>query len=317
MRPYEQRFPWKLDWNLLRSFMVVVEQRGISRAAEFLGLKQPTISSALKRLEESVGQKLIVRKPHEFRVTAAGKVLYAECSSIFGTISRLPSLMDIGVEEVRGHLSVAIASHVISSHFDDILHDFSVRHPKVTFSFTVAESQEIVASVAQNRISYGICLLGKIPAGLKASVLYRQYFGLFCGQKNSLFNKRDISISDLEGQPSVSFQTEAEDGPLEAVARLRVRARIASSWRGVSSNLHELRRMIIADIGIGALPLHVARRDVDLGRLRQLPPHDNLPLVNVYLVTNPSRRFSDAESAFLSACEEALAGVDMETRTYQ
>ena len=34
MKPYEQRFPWQLDWNLLRTFMVVVEQRGISRAAD-------------------------------------------------------------------------------------------------------------------------------------------------------------------------------------------------------------------------------------------------------------------------------------------
>lgn len=316
VRPYEQRFPWQLDWNLLRTFMVVVEQRGVSRAADFLGLKQPTISSALKRLEDTVGQKLIVRKPNEFKVTRAGQVLYSECSSIFGAISQLPSLMEIGGAELRGHLSVAIASHVISPHFDDLLHDFSKQHPKVTFSFTVAESEEIVARVAQNRISYGICLLHKIPAGLKADILYREYFGLFCGPQNRLFHQEDIALADLEGEPSVSFQTETEDGPLEPVARLRARAKIASGWRGVSSNLHELRRMIVADVGIGALPLHVAKRDVDLGRLRQLPPYDDLPLVNIYLLANPTRRYSDAEAAFLSSCEEALGRVEIDQRTY-
>ncbi|MCW9041804.1 MAG: LysR family transcriptional regulator [Pseudopelagicola sp.] len=316
LRPYEQRFPWQLDWNLLRTFMVVVEQRGLSRAADFLGLKQPTISSALKRLEDTVGQKLIVRKPNEFKVTRAGQVLYSECSSIFGTISQLPSLIEAGGEELRGHLSVAIASHVISPHFDDVLHDFSKCHPKVTFSFSVAESEEILARVAQGRISFGVCLLNKIPAGLKASILYREYFGLFCGPQNRLFDNKTIALSDLEGEPSVSFQTEAEDGPLEPVAKLRARAKIASGWRGVSSNLHELRRMIMADIGIGALPLHVAQRDVDLGRLRQLPPYDDLPLVNIYLVSNPSRRFSEAETAFLSACQEAIATIDLESRTY-
>lgn len=60
MKPCEHRFPWQLDWNLLRTFTVVVEQRGISRAADFLGRKQPTISAALKRLGEAVGQRLIV-----------------------------------------------------------------------------------------------------------------------------------------------------------------------------------------------------------------------------------------------------------------
>ena len=317
LKPYEQRFPWQLDWNLLRTFMVVVEQRGVSRAADFLGLKQPTISSALKRLEQSVGQRLLVRKPNEFKVTRTGQVLYSECSSIFGAISQLPSLMEAGGHELRGHLSVAIASHVISEHFDEVLHDFAALHPKVTFSFAVAESEEIVARVTQNRTSFGICLLNKVPAGAKASVLYREYFGLFCGPRHRLFDRKEIALSDLEGEPSVSFQTETDDGPLEPVARLRARARIATGWRGLSSNLHEVRRMIVADIGIGALPLHVAQRDVDLGRLRQLPPYEDLPLVNIYLVTNPARRLSNAEAAFLSLCDDALTEADLEERTYR
>ncbi len=317
MRPYEQRFPWQLDWNLLRTFMVVVEQRGISRAADFLGLKQPTISSALKRLEQATGHRLIIRKPNEFKVTREGQVLYSECSSIFGAVSQLPSLLQIGTEDLRGHLTIVTASHVISDHFDEVLHAFARRYPKVTFSFTVAESEEIVSRVTQNRASLGICLLHKIPPGLKAAVLYREFFGLFCGPRHRLFDRDQIALADLEDEPSVSFQTEADDGPLEPVARLRARAKIATGWRGVSSNLHELRRMIVADVGIGALPLHVARRDVDLGRLRQLPPYDNLPLVNIYLVTNPGRRLSDAETAFLAMCDTAINTVPLDERTYR
>lgn len=316
MKPHEQRFPWQLDWNLLRTFMVVVEQRGISRAADFLGLKQPTISLALQRLEHATERKLIIRKPNEFKVTRAGQLLYTECSTIFGTISQLPSLLDISGEELRGHISVAIASHVIADDFDAVLAAFAAAHPKVTFSFSVAESEEIVSRVSQNRTSLGICLLNTGPAGLKASVLYREYFGLFCGPRHRLFAAEQIGLEDLEGEPSVSFQTEADDGPLEPVARLRARAKIAAGWRGVSSNLHELRRMIIADIGIGALPLHVARRDVDAGRLRQLPPYDDLPLVNIYLLTNPARRLSDAEAGFLAEAGDMIRTVELQQRTY-
>ena len=317
MKPYEQRFPWQLDWNLLRTFMVVVEQRGISRAADFLGLKQPTISSALKRLEAAAGQRLIIRKPNEFRVTRAGQVLYSQCSSIFGMVSQLPSLLEIGGEDLRGHISIGITSHVISDHFDAALNSFTMRHPKVTFSFNVAESEEIVARVNQNRTSLGICLMHKKPAGLKAKILYREYFGLFCGPRHPLFDRPEIALADLEGEPSVSFQTEAEGGPLEPVAELRARAKIAAGWRGLSSNLHELRRMIVANVGIGALPLHVARRDVDLGRLRQLPPYDDLPLVNIYLLTNPARHLSDAEAAFLALCGDAITEANLDDRTYQ
>ena len=122
--PQHQRFPWKLDWNLLRTFMVVVEQGGISKAADFLGLKQPTVSAALKRLEQSTGKQLVIRKPNEFTITRPGQTLYTECANIFGTISQLPSLLDDDRAELRGHLSIAITSSVISEHFDAILSNF-------------------------------------------------------------------------------------------------------------------------------------------------------------------------------------------------
>ena len=147
--PSHHRFPWNLDWNLLRTFMVVVEQRGISKAADFLGLKQPTISFALKRLEVITEQTLIIRKPNEFSVTRAGQVLYNECATIFGAVSQLPSLMDVDNSELRGHLAIAITSHVISEHFDEFLHKFSTAHPNVTYSFNVSESDDVETALCR------------------------------------------------------------------------------------------------------------------------------------------------------------------------
>ena len=111
IKPYEQRFPWNLDWNLLRTFMVVVDQGGITPAAHFLGLKQPTISAALKRLEDIIGRRLVNRSPKHFSVTPWGRVIYAEASSIFGAVAQLPDLMSALEEEVTGRISIAVASH--------------------------------------------------------------------------------------------------------------------------------------------------------------------------------------------------------------
>ncbi len=314
--PRQQRFPWNLDWNLLRTFMVVVEQGGISKAADFLGLKQPTVSAALKRLEQATGKHLVVRKPNEFTVTRPGQALYTECANIFGTISQLPSLLDENRTELRGHLSIAITSSVISEHFNDILSNFSKAHPYVTYSFSVHESEDVQTMVNQNRASFGICLLSKIPRNLNSVILYREFFGLYCGARHPLFNAKEINPKDLEDEPFVAFQTEAEGGPLNAISWLRARLGLATEWRGVSSSLNEIRRLIMANIGIGALPLHVAKQDVLAGKIRQLPPYDDLPMVNIYLITNPARRQSDAEAAFLTACKAELSAVDIEERTY-
>lgn len=316
LRPYEQRFPWNLDWNLLRTFMVVVEQQGVSKAADFLGLKQPTISSALKRLEDTTGHTLIERKPNRFRVTAAGEILYAECSTVFGTVSQLPALLDAKEEELSGHVSIVLASHVVSSHFDQVLERFAEQNPKVTYSLVVAESSEVVNRIRQNRASFGVCLLTKMPKNLEARILFREYFGLFCGPRHRLFHRDKISVSDLNGEASVSFQTEIEGGPLDSVARLREQVQLASGLRGVSSNLPEVRRMIIANIGIGALPVHVAERDVKLGQLRQLPPYKKLPAVDIYLLTNPRRKMSPPEECLLEQYSKLLKEEPLGQRTY-
>lgn len=316
LRPYEQRFPWTLDWNLLRTFMVVVEQGGVTRAATFLGLKQPTISSALKRLEESIGQRLVERKPNQFRVTRAGRVLYSECSTIFGSVSQIPALLQAGGEELTGHISMVTASHVVSPHVDGVLEAFARENPKVTFSVVVAESTEVVARIEQNRASLGICLLGAAPKSLDARVLYREYFALYCGPRHRLFAKPEIAMADLRDEASVSFQTELDGGPLDAVTRLRERARLAPGLRGVSANLPEIRRMIIANIGIGALPVHVAARDVKLGLLRQLPPANRLPAIDIFLLSNPRRKLAAAEAALLDRFHALVAQHPLAERTY-
>lgn len=316
LRPYENRFPWTLDWNLLRTFMVVVEQGGITRAATFLGLKQPTISSALKRLEDSIGLRLIERKPNSFRVTRAGRVLYSECSTIFGSVSRIPALLQTGGEEMTGHISIVTASHVVSPHADGVLEAFGRENPKVTFSVVVAESTEVVGMIEQNRVSFGICLLGAIPKGLDARVLYREYFALYCGPRHRLFKTPEITVADLRGEASVSFQTELDGGPLDAVTRLRERAQLAPGLRGVSANLPEIRRMIISNIGIGALPVHIAERDVKLGLLRQLPPVTRLPAIDIFLLSNPRRKLTDAEVALLDRFHALITRHPLAERTY-
>lgn len=316
LKPYEQRFPWKLDWNLLRTFMVVVDEGGITPAAHFLGLKQPTISAALKRLEDITGRKLINRSPKHFSVTPWGQMLYAEASTIFGAVAQLPDLMAGLEDEVTGQISIAVASHVVSPHFDAVLEGFNARYPKANFTISTMDSTEVVAHLQQNRVTFGVCLFQHHPVGLDARVLYREYFGFFCGPPHRLYGRKDIDISELRNEDAVSFQTDELDGPLFAVAQMRSRLGLRADLRGLSSSLTEVRRMIMANIGIGALPVHVASRDVGNGQLWQLPPYKSLPAVDIHVLTNARRSMNRAERALLDMLNAELDAVPLSDRTY-
>lgn len=75
--------------------------------------------------------------------------------------------------------------------------------------------------------------------------------------------------------------------------------------------------MIIAGLGIGPLPVHVAARDVRDGLLWQLPPYTDLPAIDVHVVWNPKAVKNRAEDLLLAALLEAIEATPMEERTYR
>jgi len=316
VRPYEQRFVWNLDWNLLRTFTVVVEQGGVTRAAEFMNVSQPTVSSALKRLESTLGQKLLDRRPGHFMLTAAGATLFEHARNAFGVISRIPDLVAASDSAVSGHVTIATTSHIVSSHYDQMLARFAQDYPDVTFTVTVTDSAEVVSRVRQNNASLGFCLLRSDETGLDSEILYRERFALYCGPSHRLFGRNDLDPDDLTGERAVSFQTEAENGPLFRVRQLRERAKLAPEPRAISANLLEVRRMIIAGLGIGALPEHVAREDVERGLMWPVFPEYELHETDVHVLTNPKRSFDGAERTFIRELRQMIAENRLDERTY-
>src|SRR6476469_6710360 len=66
-----------LDLELLRSFVSVVDSGGFTRAGERVHRTQSTVSQQIKRLEEDVGQPLLIRSGKDVTPTEAGERLLA------------------------------------------------------------------------------------------------------------------------------------------------------------------------------------------------------------------------------------------------
>jgi DNA-binding transcriptional LysR family regulator len=312
----KERLSRQLDWNLLRTFMVIVQEGSITRAAERLLLKQPSVSSALKRLETQLARQLIERGPSIFRVTPAGDLLYRECVEIYGSVSRLAVLLRDVHDEISGHITISLASHVVCPTFDEVLSRFHQEHPKVTYALEIDTSAVVVESVLQKRASLGICLVHDKDPRLPYLHLYREFFGFFCGPRHRFFGRSDLQLTDLRGEPNVSFKTDQLSDALRPVALLRERHDLQGPIIGTSSNLEEVRRMIIGGLGIGPLPLHVMTRDQEAGLLWRLPPYEDPPVIDIYMVYNPRAHLNRAERHFIEALQDAVAATPLEERTY-
>ena len=311
-----ERLARELDWNLLRTFMVVVQEGSVTGAAKRLYLRQPTISHALKRLETRLGKRLIERGPATFRVTPAGEVLYRECVEIYGNVARVAVLTRDIKDEITGHVRIAMASHVVSPIFDEVLSAFHVENPKATYEIEVDTSAEVTRAVAEKSASFGVCLVHRRSPRLDYKMIYREYFGFFCGPSHPLFGKERLKLEDLKGHAAVSFKTDQLADALRPVALLRAQHDIDDLVVGHSSHLEEVRRMIVAGLGIGPLPIHVVTRDLRDGLLWRLPPYEAPPAIDIYLVWNPHTHLNRAEEGLLAALRDAIDAKPLSDRTY-
>ena len=310
------RIAWDLDWNLLRTFMVIAQEKSITKAALFLKLKQPTISNALRRLETKLDCQLIERGPRNFKITHNGDALFQECKELFGTIGRLPNIINEPHENIQGHIKITLASHVVTPILDETLSEFHKLNPNATFSISVKGSQEVVNDIQEKQATLGICLLREPLEGLEKQLFYREYFSYFCGASHSLFGKKNITIDDLRGQQRVTFYTDNLGDVLHPLAVLRGKVHLSDTLTGVSNNLEEVRRMIMAGLGIGPLPIHVVERDIINGRLWRLLPDNPPTAIDVFTIQHPKAIFNSAEKEFLKMLNQKILATALIDRTY-
>lgn len=310
------KFVTNLDWNLLRTFVVIVEEGSITAAATRLLRRQPTVSVALGRLEACIGSRLIERGGGAFRLTAAGRALYRECTEIYGAVTRLEDLAQAATRELTGHVELLLASHVVTPILDRVLAEFHHRFPEVSFEITVETSRNVLQRVLEKSAPLGICLVDRRSPKLDFRMIYREYFGFFCGPSHPLYGRRDLDIDDLRGWAGVSFETDSMDDALRPVAAFRRAHGLDHNIIGRSTHLEEVRRLISCGLGIGPLPLHVVRKDIETGALWRLPPHDDPPAIDIFVVSNPASRLTRAEGRFLTALMAKIDAHPFAERTY-
>ncbi|MBN9274787.1 MAG: LysR family transcriptional regulator, partial [Mesorhizobium sp.] len=240
-----ERFAHNLDWNLLRTFVVVVEEGSITRAANRLLLQQPAVSMALKRLEQSVGHRLIDRSPGRFELTEAGERLHALCRDIFTAIVRLPEAMEPSGEDIAGHITIHAVSHALNPDWDRAIADFFRLHPRVTVGVTVETTTDVIRSVERGVATLGLSD-GIIPEGLDKAPFCFERYALYCGRGHRLFGRRDARLEDGRIDGFIGLQARSAP-PLRFVADLiaqgyvgevlasEVSALVGEPWNGRSS----------------------------------------------------------------------------------
>ena len=143
-----------LDLNLLKTFVAVAETGSLSNAAPRVGRSQSAVSMQMQRLEDMVGNQLLVRGPRTVTPNAIGEdfLIYAR---------RLLKLSDEAWASVTrpketGSVRLGVPDDYAAFLLPPVLSRFAEDHPLVTVELVCEQSTALVKTLAEGRLDLAI-----------------------------------------------------------------------------------------------------------------------------------------------------------------
>jgi len=123
-----------LDLDLVRTFLVVCEQRSFTRAGGRLGRSQSAISLQVRRLEEQLGQSLLSRDPRHVVPTEQGEAFLPQARRLLRLNDEI--LAGLAADDVEGEVRLGAPEDFATLHLPTVLGAFARSHPKVALTVT-------------------------------------------------------------------------------------------------------------------------------------------------------------------------------------
>ncbi len=265
------------------------------------------MSQALKRLEEQLDCVLIVRSGRRFDLTETGEEVLRIAADIYGDISRLGTVIESRHDDVVGKVRILTISGIQSVHYDEFLADFHESHPNVELEVEVMGTSDIISSLLQKTATVGVGLSRLPQPRLEQRVLFRERYGYFCGQRHRLFGQENLTLEQLAAEHFVSFTSDQLGGNLSPLTLFRDQQGFTGKIVASSTSFEEIHRLICAGFGIGCLPVHLVRQDVEQGLLWRLPPEEGVVDLDIRLLWNREQKMTQAERVFLESLQHLLS----------
>lgn len=118
----------------MRIFTRIVELGSFSRAAERLQLPRATVSNALKRLEQRLGVRLLLRTTRQVQVTSEGTLYYQRCVQLLGALEEADTLFSHQKLQPSGKVRIDMPHSLAREIVIPALGDFYQRYPDLTLA---------------------------------------------------------------------------------------------------------------------------------------------------------------------------------------
>lgn len=294
-----------METRYLRSFLKIAETGSITRAAESLGIAQPSLSQQLLRLEDEIGVNLFSRTARGVTLTDSGRLFQEHAR-------RLLRVVDTAVEDIR-HLNdepvgdvILAVPHSISRIAGVGLFEAMLRRaPHVRFRLVEAMTAQTWGWLEDGKIDLGILNYLGPRRGLSFRRLASEELFLVGprGKFEAAVDLPDMAMSDLSDLPMLL--PGLPHGLRQLIDQEAARYGVTLKVFREMDVIAHLGTLIAAGHGYSILPLSAIADDLAAGRVSVARIEEGAMVRSVALVRNSGQVVTHASVR----CEEVIAEV--------
>lgn len=142
--------------DLYRTFYTVARTGSLTKAAELLFITQPSVSYAIKQLEEHLGLPLFIRKPKGVELTIEGQTLYHHVSEGIHSLLIGEKAVEQFKELQRGEVRIGTSDTLCKYFLLPYLESYHQEYPDISLHLTHGKTPEIVGWLREGRMDCGI-----------------------------------------------------------------------------------------------------------------------------------------------------------------
>ena len=181
----------------LEFFIALANERHFGRAAEECGITQPTLSAAIRQLEDQLGVMLVQRGSRFQGLTPEGQRVLEWARRIVGDARTMREEMRAARSGLSGHIRLAVIPTALAM-VSTITAPFQERHPDVTFSVTSRNSLQVLSMLENFEVDAGITYLENEPLGRVTAVpLYAERYHLITAAGSPLSDREQVTWKEV------------------------------------------------------------------------------------------------------------------------
>ncbi|MDZ5610675.1 LysR substrate-binding domain-containing protein [Bacillus pseudomycoides] len=192
-----------MELRQLEYFRAVCEELHFTRAAEKVGISQPSLSQQIRLLEYEIGTPLFDRIGKKTALTESGRLLLRHTQNIFDELEQAQTAIKELNGLQRGSISVGTLLTVENYLIPPTLLSFHRLYPNIEVSVLGLRTGDIVKGLLENKLDIGIVFLPMNNNELETISLYKEELTLAVPNEHPLEDKDMVSLEVLRTTPSI------------------------------------------------------------------------------------------------------------------